>query len=147
MSPIISIIARKVSLLPETYPTVRSKRYEPLWPRRMPCHVRAVDPAVPDWDLAPVHTPHHTKTLLWLNHRQIPTISTFQVLTIGYTLLNSFAFQKAISSVSTMITLYTAKGQKGYSLCRSRMRIAYISSSPSLSITLSDRHVAAFENM
>ncbi len=23
----------------------------------MACHVRAVDPAVPDWDLVPVHTP------------------------------------------------------------------------------------------
>ncbi|PBK86284.1 hypothetical protein ARMGADRAFT_540404 [Armillaria gallica] len=49
-------VPRKVSLLRETYATMRSKRYEPLRPRRMACHVRAVDPAVPNWDLAPVHT-------------------------------------------------------------------------------------------
>ncbi len=29
----------------------------------MACHVRAVDPAVPDWDLVPVHTPHTTTPL------------------------------------------------------------------------------------
>ncbi|KAK0235055.1 hypothetical protein EDD85DRAFT_65514 [Armillaria nabsnona] len=52
-------VPRKVFLLRETYATVRSKRYEPLRPRRMACHVRAVDPAVPDWDLAPIHTTHH----------------------------------------------------------------------------------------
>ncbi len=52
-------VPREVSLLRETYATVRSQRYEPSWPQHMACHVRAVDPAVPDWDLAPVHTPHH----------------------------------------------------------------------------------------
>ncbi|PBK96360.1 hypothetical protein ARMGADRAFT_692996 [Armillaria gallica] len=54
-------VPREVSLLRETYATVRSQRYEPSWPQHMACHVRAVDPAVPDWDLAPVHT-HHTTT-------------------------------------------------------------------------------------
>ncbi|KAK0443264.1 hypothetical protein EV421DRAFT_542183 [Armillaria borealis] len=53
-------VPHEVSLLRETYATVRSQRYEPSWPQHMACHVRAVDPAVPDWDLAPVHTPHHT---------------------------------------------------------------------------------------
>ncbi len=52
-------LPRKVPLLRETYATVRSRQYEPLQPWRMACHVRAVDPAVPDWNLAPVHTPHH----------------------------------------------------------------------------------------
>ncbi len=49
-------VPHKVSLLREMYATVRSKWYKPLGPRRMACHVRAVDPAAPDWDLAPVHT-------------------------------------------------------------------------------------------
>ncbi|KAK0444759.1 hypothetical protein EV421DRAFT_1799438 [Armillaria borealis] len=34
----------------------------------MACHVRAVDPAVPDWDLAPVHTPHHTTEHIYGGH-------------------------------------------------------------------------------
>ncbi len=52
-------VPHEVSLLRETYATMRSQRYESLWPQHMACHARAVDLAIPDWDLAPVHTPHH----------------------------------------------------------------------------------------
>ena len=65
-------IPHDVSLLRETYATVRSQRYEPSWPQRHGFgHVRAVDPAVPDWDLVPVHhtTPHHQTTYPDSNHR------------------------------------------------------------------------------
>ncbi len=59
---------RYLAYLP-TFDCISSQNYatmclysarRPSWPQHMPCHARAVDPAVPDWDLVPVHTPHHT---------------------------------------------------------------------------------------
>ncbi len=59
-------VPHEVSQLRETYATVRSKRYEPSWPQHLACYVRAVDPAVPDWDLAPVTTPTPTPSCQFL---------------------------------------------------------------------------------
>ncbi len=47
----------KETLIRETHSTVWLKRHEPLWPRHMARHVRAVGPAVPYWDPVPVPIP------------------------------------------------------------------------------------------